>query len=205
MAIELTNICKAYGANVVFDGFNCQIDEGAVTCVMGPSGDGKTTLLRLMLGLEQPDSGQISGVQNQRKSVVFQEDRLCENLSAASNIRLVCRKPLKAGSIVEAMSAMDLAPDCAGQTVRSMSGGERRRVAILRALMAEYDILFMDEPFKGLDAETKERVMLFTKELSRGKTVVFVTHDSAECEEMGGKVILLTRSAPHETPVEPLS
>ena len=191
MAINLTDISKAYGSNVVFERFNCQIEEGAVSCIMGPSGQGKTTLLRIISGLEQPDSGQVSGMKNQRKSVVFQEDRLCENLSAASNIRLVCRKPLKMSVIIEAMSALGLASDCVKQTVRNMSGGQRRRVAILRALMAEYDILFMDEPFKELDTETKERVMLYAKEQSRGKTVVFVTHDKAECTVMGGRIIYL--------------
>jgi NitT/TauT family transport system ATP-binding protein len=123
--------------------------------------------------------------------VVFQEDRLCENLSAASNIRLVCRKPLKTSAIVEAMSFVGMDADCARQTARTMSGGQRRRVAILRALMADYDVLFMDEPFKGLDVETKESVMLYTKERSQGKTVVLVTHDERECEVMGGRIILL--------------
>ena len=189
--IELTGISKAYGSNVVFDKFNCQIEEGAVTCVMGSSGQGKTTLLRMILGLEQPDSGHISGMSDKQKSVVFQEDRLCENLSAASNIRLVCNKSLKINSIIEAMSALDLAPGCAKQPVREMSGGQRRRVAILRALMAEYDVLFMDEPFKGLDTETKEKVMHYTREQSRGKTVVLVTHDEAECAAMGGRIVCL--------------
>jgi len=194
MAVKLTDICKAYGANVVLDRFNCRIEESAVTCLMGPSGKGKTTLLRMMLGLEQPDSGLISGMDNLRKSAVFQEDRLCENLSAAANIRLVCQKALKTGSIIEAMQAIGLEPDCAKQTARSMSGGQRRRIAILRALMAEYDILFMDEPFKGLDAETKEKVMLYTKELNRGKTIVLVTHDIVEAEVMGGRVINISSS-----------
>jgi len=158
---------------------------------MGSSGQGKTTLLRIMLGLEQPDGGQVTGMEDKRMSVVFQEDRLCENLSAAANIRLVSRVPLKAGGIIETMSAVGLDPDCATQTARSMSGGQRRRVALLRALAAEYDVLFMDEPFKGLDAKTKEMVMLYTKGRSMGKTVVFVTHEESECETMGGNVIHL--------------
>ena len=191
MAIELTGICKAYGSHKVFNGFNCRIEEQAVTCILGHSGQGKTTLLRMLMGLEKPDSGLIEGMQNQRKSVVFQEDRLCENLSAATNIRLICRKPLATDSIIEAMSVLDLDSDCARQNVHSMSGGQRRRVAILRALMAEYDVLLMDEPFKGLDAETKEKVMHYTKEQSRGKTVVFVTHDETECAAMDGKAIYI--------------
>jgi len=191
MAIEIMNISKAYGSNMIFDRFSCQIEIGSCTCVMGSSGQGKTTLLRIILGLEQPDSGQISGMSNKRKSVIFQEDRLCENLSAAANIRLVCHKTMKTKSIIEAMSAVGLTSDCVKQPTRSMSGGQRRRVAILRALMAEYDVLFMDEPFKGLDMETKERVMRYTKEQIKGKTVIFVTHDKAECKTMGGKIIYI--------------
>ena len=193
--IELTDIRKAYGSNVVLDKFNCQIEESAVTCIMGSSGQGKTTLLRILLGLEQPDSGQVSGMLNQRKSVVFQEDRLCENLSAVSNIRLVCQKSIKMSNITEAITAVGLDPDCAKQTARSMSGGQRRRVAILRALMADYDVLFMDEPFKGLDTQTKEKVMLYTKTRSHGKTVLFVTHDKTECELMCGRAIYINGGA----------
>jgi len=191
MAIELVDVRKAYGQNVVLDRFSCQIETGSVTCIMGSSGQGKTTLLRIMLGLELPDSGKVVGMSDVRKSAVFQEDRLCENLSAAANIRLVCKAPPKADWIAGSMSAVGLDPGCATQTARSMSGGQRRRVALLRALAAEYDVLFMDEPFKGLDAGTKEMVMLYAKEMSRGKTVVFVTHDESECGAMGGKVIAL--------------
>jgi NitT/TauT family transport system ATP-binding protein len=185
--MRLTDICKAYGKNVVLDRFNCEIKENSITCLMGPSGQGKTTILRIMMGLERPDSGEITGMLNLRKSAVFQEDRLCENLTAASNIRLV------GGQIsAEDFGAVELPPDCINQPARLMSGGQRRRVAILRALLAEYDILFMDEPFKGLDAGTKERVMLYVKEKSRGKTVVLVTHDEAEREMMGGDVIRIS-------------
>ena len=191
MAIEIININKTYGSNTVLDHFNCKIETGSVTCFMGSSGKGKTTLLRIMLGLEQPDNGQITGMSDKRKSVVFQEDRFCENLSAAANIRLARSNHLKTDNIIESMSAVGLAPGCAKQTARSMSGGQRRRVAILRALMAEYDILFMDEPFKGLDDETKERVMIYTKKMVKGKTVVFVTHDKTECEIMGGNIVYL--------------
>jgi len=174
---------------MVLDRFSCLIEERAVTCVMGPSGRGKTTLLRIMMGLEQPDSGQVNGMAKLRKSAVFQENRLCENLSAASNIRLVCREPVALRDIIDSMSAIGLNPDCAKQPVRIMSGGQRRRIAILRALMAEYDVLFLDEPFKGLDAETKERTMKYARERNLDKTVVLVTHDESECEAMGGRII----------------
>jgi len=189
MAIEIINLSKSYGEKSVFDSFNCKIEEGEVTCFMGQSGNGKTTLLRILSGLEQPDGGQITGLSDRRKSFIFQEDRLCENLSAAANIRLVCGKSLKMNSITEAMSAAGLGAECVYQITRTMSGGQKRRIAVLRALMAEYDILFMDEPFKGLDNETKEKLMLYTKEKIKGKTVIFVTHDKTECEAINGNTV----------------
>ena len=89
MAIELQNVSKAFGEKQVLQDFSHTFPEGELTCVMGPSGCGKTTLLSLLLGLEQPDAGKILGMEGRRKSAVFQEDRLCENASAVSNIRLV--------------------------------------------------------------------------------------------------------------------
>ncbi|MDR2546162.1 MAG: ATP-binding cassette domain-containing protein [Lachnospiraceae bacterium] len=191
MAIILTNIYKAYDSTVVFEDFSCHFDEGTVTCIMGTSGRGKTTLLRILAGLENVDDGKMVANENWRRSMVFQEDRLCESLSAIANIRLVCRKPVAGSDILEAMAAVDLDSLTANQAVRSMSGGQRRRVAILRALIAEYDLLLLDEPFKELDVETKEKVIHYTKEMTQGKTVVLVTHDEKECELMGGQLIKL--------------
>ncbi|WP_405595490.1 ATP-binding cassette domain-containing protein [Sellimonas catena] len=80
---------------------------------------------------------------------------------------------------------------CEDQPVRELSGGMRRRVALLRALCCDWDILFLDEPFKGLDEETKKQVMDYTKEMCTGKTVIFVTHDSKEAAQMGAVCISL--------------
>lgn len=163
--------------------------------MMAPSGAGKTTLLRILagLGLEKVDSGQIEGLEGLRISMVFQEDRLCENLSASANIRLVRgKKPwgrdkkLEA-KISKAMAAVGLG-GCEDQPVREFSGGMRQRTALLRALYSEWDVLFLDEPFKGLDEETKELVIEYTKKQCFGKTVIFVTHDRSEAGKMGGRL-----------------
>ena len=128
------------------------------------------------------------------KRQVFQEDRLCENLSASANIRLVRQKKPwgrdreEVRQIREAMTAAGLS-GCEDQPVRELSGGMRRRVALLRALCCDWDILFLDEPFKGLDEETKKQVMDYTKEMCAGKTVIFVTHDSKEAAQMGAVCI----------------
>ena len=189
MAIKLMNISKAFDTKVVLDNISYEIKERVTTCIMGSSGRGKTTLLRIMMGLVVPDEGVVIGLENLKKSVIFQEDRLCENLTVASNIKMTCRKPLEMDHILDAFKKVELPSDCVGQSVNHLSGGQKRRVAILRALLTEYDILFMDEPFKGLDLETKKQVMQYVKEATRGKTVILVTHDESECQIMSNEAI----------------
>ena len=183
MAIELQNVSKAFGEKQVLQDFSHTFPEGELTCVMGPSGCGKTTLLSLLLGLEQPDAGEILGMEGRRKSAVFQEDRLCENASAVSNIRLV--NPALSKGEAEAMLRELGLGDSLGQPVRTLSGGMKRRVAILRALAAEYD------PFKGLDQATKAQVLDYFLARTQGKTVLVVTHDPEEAKSLGGHTLLL--------------
>ena len=142
---------------------------------MGPSGCGKTTLLRILLGLETADAGTITGLEGRRMSAVFQEDRLCENVSAVSNLRLV-NPALSRRAAEAALTELGLG-EALSQPVREFSGGMKRRVAILRALLAEFDLLLADEPFKGLDEETKRQTMAYFAEHTRGKTVILVTHE----------------------------
>ena len=189
MAIELQNVCKAFGEKQVLQDFSHTFPEGELTCVMGPSGCGKTTLLSLLLGLEQPDAGNILGMEGRRKSAVFQEDRLCENASAVSNIRLV--NPALSKGEAEAMLRELGLGDSLGQPVRTLSGGMKRRVAILRALCAPYDVLFCDEPFKGLDEGTKGRAMEYFQKHTQGRTVILVTHEKNEANFLKGQLLLL--------------
>lgn len=183
MDIVLRHISKAYGEQIVLKDFSAVFPEGKVTGIMAPSGRGKTTLLRILMDLEQADSGSVEGVLGKKRSAVFQEDRLCDNLSAMSNIRLAALAHSRE-DIMQAMEAIGLG-GCATQPVRELSGGMSRRVAILRALLAEYDILYLDEPFRGLDADTRASVMEFTRQKCLGKTVLLVTHDEKETEAMG--------------------
>ena len=181
--IVIQNLCKAYGPKQVLRDFSCTLPAGKVTGLMAPSGAGKTTLLRILMGFEAADSGSIHGLDDLRLSAVFQEDRLCENLTSISNLRLVA-PALTVADAAAALQGVDLA-DCLAQPVRELSGGMRRRVAILRALLADYDLLFLDEPFKGLDEETKAHVMADTRRRCAGRTVLLVTHDADELTAMG--------------------
>ena len=186
--IEMQHLCKAFGGKPVLCDFSASIPAGAVTAVMAPSGGGKTTLLRILMGLEPADSGAVTGLAGLRQSAVFQEDRLCDNLSAAANIRLV-NPTLSPAQVEEALAAVGL-ENCAGQPVSEFSGGMRRRTAILRALLVPWDILFLDEPFKGLDPGTKERVMADTRRRCTGRTVLLVTHDLGETQALGAMQVL---------------
>ena len=180
--IEIRNLCKAYGGKPVLQNFSAVLEEGKITALMAPSGGGKTTLLRILMGLEAPDSGTVEGLEHRRISVVFQEDRLCEHLNPVANIRLV-NPNVSRQQALEALEAVGLS-DCTGQPASELSGGMRRRVAILRALLAEYDFLLLDEPFRGLDEKTKALVMADTRSRCRGRTVLLVTHDKSELSAM---------------------
>ena len=112
----------------------------------GSSGKGKTTLLRILIGLEKADNGKITGMEGKDISVVFQEDRLCENLNVLSNIRLVQEKKKEGKQeflkkVQKGLEEVGLL-ECSHQPVKELSGGMKRRVAILRALYAKWDILF---------------------------------------------------------------
>lgn len=182
------NVSKKFGENAVIENFSREFSAGKATAILGRSGSGKTTLLNILMGLLSPDSGEVK--REGRISALFQEDRLCENLTASANIRLVTGKRLSKAEISRELSAVGL-EGCENKPARVLSGGMKRRAAMLRALLAEYDILFADEPFKGLDDDTKRSVMRYFKKKTAGKTVIFVTHDKDECEALADEIVQL--------------
>lgn len=184
--MEIKNLCKSFGETAVLTDFSAVFPPGQTTCIMGPSGCGKTTLLRILMGLEQADNGEISGLPS-KIAAVFQEDRLLPAFSAGRNAALAARK-LSEEELQGHFAAVGL-ENCLHTPVKELSGGMQRRVAILRAVLAESDLLLLDEPFKGLDAETKTRVMAYLKKHTAGKTVLLVTHSQEEAAPMGGNCI----------------
>ncbi len=190
--LKAENIKKRFGDLTVLDGFSHCFAEGSFTTVMGPSGCGKSTLLSVLMGLLIPDEGIVTR-SSDKLSAVFQENRLCENLSVLSNLRLVQGRKKERSGLIPELEATGLY-NCADKPVRELSGGMKRRTALLRALLADYDILFLDEPFKGLDTETKNNVMIYTREKTAGRTVILVTHDADEAAFFGGETIMLSPS-----------
>ena len=191
--IRLIDIGKRFGDKQVLRRVNLTLPEGETPCLMAPSGAGKTTLVRILLGLLEPDEGRVEGLRGRRLAAVFQEDRLVETMDAVSNLRLFNPK-LSRIAAADALIAFGL-EDSLRQPVRELSGGMRRRVALLRALLAEWDFLALDEPFKGLDEETRRRVIRRTREMTAGRTVLLVTHDAGEAEMMGADVHSLVMTA----------
>ncbi len=196
MDIVINCLSKKFGEKEVIKDFSARIKEGSVLSVMAPSGGGKTTLLRILAGLETADKGYIKGLENKKISMVFQEDRLCSHLNAIDNIRLISGKEVRGSSgitdnqIYEELEKAGLKGN-EKYPVRELSGGMKKRVAIVRALMAVYDLLILDEPFAGLDMENKKRIIDYVKGRCKGKTVILVTHDITEAEAMGGEVLYL--------------
>ena len=178
--LEAVNVSKSFDGREVLRHFSVKLEDGGRYCLMGPSGCGKTTLLNLMMGLLKPDSGAIRMPAGTKLSAVFQENRLLDQMTAAANVALV--SPAPRAQIEALLLQLGLDEESLTLPVSAFSGGMKRRVALCRALLAEFDILFLDEPYKGLDEETRARVMALVNERTRGKTVLLVTHDREETD-----------------------
>ncbi|MDR2166504.1 MAG: ATP-binding cassette domain-containing protein [Clostridiales bacterium] len=188
MAIELIGLNKAFGDKRVLSDFSLRLERG-ITCIMGPSGKGKTTIVNILAGLIRPDSGEVNIPPDTKFSFVFQEDRLLEWESALTNVTFVTAHPKQnVAKALELLAEADLS-DSVNKRARELSGGMKRRVTICRALIADYDIIILDEPFKGLDAKIKPRIMDMVRNHTQGKFALIITHDPAEAEYLGGRLI----------------
>ena len=192
--IVVEQVSKRFGEKRVLEHFSAVFAGGETTCIMGDSGCGKTTLLNLLMGFEKADGGRITGVP-EHMSTVFQEDRLCEAFGAVSNIRLVLGRKVPAEWIRDHLRELGLDGDAFDNPVSEFSGGMNRRVAIARAVSYGGDVLFMDEPFMGLDESTKKMAAAYVRRHAAGRTVIMVTHDESEVELMGGHLIRMVRGA----------
>ena len=190
MDIVLSNICKSFGKNRVLDRLNWRFPGGQISCVQGPSGCGKTTLLRLIAGLEAPDSGEIRGADGKKISAVFQENRLLENLTAEKNILLTARPGFTRTDARNLLDELGLS-DTAQRRTCELSGGMQRRVAVARALAADYDLLLLDEPLTGLDDGARLRVLRRIQADLNGRTAIWITHDPDAAALLNAPVLRL--------------
>lgn len=175
MSVNISDLNKAFGEHKVLTNLNMTLEDNGIYCLMGPSGMGKTTLLRIIMGLETKDSGTIEGAPLKDISVMFQENRLCEVLTPVENVALICNRHVSRKSIHDMLSAI-LPEECLTQPVSELSGGMKRRVALARALAYPGKIVIMDEPFTGLDINTKKDVINFILKEQKGRILLISTH-----------------------------
>ncbi len=185
MTIEAENITKIYDGRKVLDAFSLEIKDGAAYLITGPSGSGKTTFLNILLGLVKPDSGRIRLLGDYKypyilAGTVFQEERLCEDFSAVRNVYMVNKK-LSQGFAREELAKL-LPADELDKPVRELSGGMRRRVSIVRAAAVPSDLLVLDEPFTGLDPETRARTIEYILQKRGDKPLVITSHETEGLE-----------------------
>ena len=185
--IALEHITVRFGDKTVLEDFSLTLPKTGILCLSGPSGCGKTTLLRVLCGLQKPDDGSVRGVG--KCAVVFQEDRLLPWLTVEKNLTVTTGIPTetaehwlqKVGLEREYKSLPD-----------SLSGGMRRRVAIVRALAAKSDVLLLDEPFQGLDEGMKEQIYPLIRAAAEQKPVILVTHHDDEAQALEAQILKLS-------------
>ncbi|MGN1061172.1 MAG: ABC transporter ATP-binding protein [Candidatus Coproplasma sp.] len=183
--MKIENLTVAYGKNVVYDNFNLEFDEGGVTCLLGESGCGKTTLLNAIAGLI-PYQGQITPV---KISYVFQTPRLVPNLTVLNNLTLIGVDDKQARQMLEKVGLKEKAD----AYPKTLSGGEAQRVSLCRAFLYPAELLLLDEPFSSLDLKTKNAAMDLFKDLqaSSGRGALFVMHDIDEACYLADRIFVL--------------
>lgn len=202
--IELNNIKKSFGGTTVLNGVSFSISEGEIVSILGSSGCGKTTLLNTILGLVQPDSGEIiyngvdiTGLPMEKRgfNIVFQDYALFPNLSAYQNIIYGLRNNPNVSSqkeVQDLIKRLDMR-DHMHKKIEQLSGGQKQRVALARTLVMKPKLLLLDEPLSALDGVIKESVKVKIKEIVRDMklTAIIVTHDPEEALSLSDKVMVL--------------
>ncbi len=187
MDIKISTLKKTYQNLTVFENLNLEVKKSGRIAIMGESGCGKTTLLNIISGLEKADGGRIEGLP-EKISFVFQEDRLFEKFTALSNAKFAADRSINDETAREHLIEVGLT-DSALQTAENLSGGMKRRVSIVRAVLAKADLLLLDEPFKGLDEGNRENVANYILKNTADTTVILVTHDRDEAELLSADII----------------
>ena len=212
--LELSGISKSYNDEYVLKDFNAVFDNTHVNCIMGASGTGKTTLLNIIMGLVKADKGRIvynngddeTGKvwDNVRKSSVFQDSSLVEHLNPVINVSMVLDNMVVEGNKLSKDNVNELIrkeleqlldKDALDKPCLQLSGGMKRRVEIVRAIMAESDIVVMDEPFAGLDENTKDIVIQYILNNIRERILIITTHDENDIKKLSANVLFIDNNA----------
>lgn len=190
--VRVGNISKFYGGKCVLKDISFTVTAGEVFCVMGESGIGKTTLMKIIMGIVKQDSGQIVMESGKNKlTVVFQEDRLLKNVDIYTNLYFALHDDKNFNDKIPVIDLHLKQTQLEGlgrKKVEELSGGMCRRVAIIRAVIANPDILILDEPLNGLDDNTKDIMIKYIKMYCSDKIVIMVTHNIEDAKKMGAKI-----------------
>lgn len=184
--LMIKEITKSYGKQKVLENISFNLNESERICIYGKSGIGKTTLLRIIAGLEKADSGKITFVG--KVSMVFQEDRLLENTDVYTNLYCVLGSRFDKAEVDMHLKEVGL-EGAGNKIVSELSGGMKRRVAIVRCMMKSSEIILLDEPFKGLDTILKDNIIRYVVKYLNGRAVIMVTHDISEAEKIQAEII----------------
>lgn len=221
--IEYKNICMAYGEKTIIENFNLSIEKGEFVTIIGSSGCGKTTILKMVNGLVEPVSGEVLVEGNSTRqadltmlrrnigyaiqgSVLFPHMTVDKNIAYVPNLLNKKDKKRTEQAVTKWMNIVGLEDSLRGRYPAELSGGQQQRVGIARALAASPDILLMDEPFGAVDEITRGSLQEEIARIHRetGITVLFVTHDIGEALKLGTKVLVMDAGSiqqfapPHE-------
>lgn len=215
--LELKNIVKKYGNNVILDDISLQIKKGEIVSILGPSGSGKTTLLNLILGITDISSGKIiydgediTNVPLEKRgfNIVFQDYALFPNLTAYENIVYGLRNKPGISTEQDVQDFIHLLglEEHLNKRISQLSGGQKQRVALARTMVMKPKILLLDEPLSALDGVIKESIKSKIKEIARefSLTTIIVTHDPEEALTLSDKVLIINdgETAQYGTPKE---
>lgn len=208
--LRIEQISKSYDGKEILADVSHTLEKGSTTLLMGSSGRGKTTLLGILAGLVEADDGRIvykavmtadkagkaaekaktaateTAASHCKRAIVFQDNVLCEEFSVLQNIEMVRRSKLTKTEFADLCKL--LPTDCISQKVKLLSGGMRRRVQVARAMFSDAQVLFMDEPFGGLDVQTKEVCLDFIKKYQDGRILLVATHEADDVKALNGRV-----------------
>ena len=186
MILQAKNISKRYGNHLVVDHIHLQFEKGTFNAILGPNGAGKSTTISMLIGLKQPTQGEIIYEPGTKIGVVFQTSVLDEMLTVRENLTIRARqyKGLKPNRVSDLIDRLGLSA-FQKQKYGTLSGGQKRRVDIARALLHGPDLLFLDEPTTGLDIQTRKSIwdLLYQLQREEGMTVVLTTHYLDEADE----------------------
>lgn len=186
MILQAKGLTKNYGDHTAVKDINLEFKKGSFNAILGPNGAGKSTTISMLIGLKRATNGQIIYAPNTRIGVVFQASVLDEKLTVKENLAIRAQqyKGIKGGRVEDLINQLGLT-DFQKQLYGTLSGGQKRRVDIARALLSNPDILFLDEPTTGLDIQTRKSIwdLLYRLQRDEGMTIILTTHYLDEADE----------------------